>query len=369
MSLLKSIKRNLINVRGVRTDRKLLVIESDDWGSIRMPSKDVLERLRADGCNPESDPYLAYDSLESNADMEGILDVLSNVKDSRGRHAVLTANAVVANPDFERIRQSDFQEYHYEPFTSTLKRYPFSDNVLQLWKKGIQMGVFIPQFHGREHLHVGQWMNDLRENLPLLKKAFDLEMLSISSVPGRLRFSYMEGMDHFSEQERLAKKDILESGHRLFTEIVGYPSKSFIANCYIWDHTVEEVLKGQGIKLMQGILNQIQPIGNGKHILVKHFMGQKSKQGMTYSIRNVFFEPTLQSGLDWIDEAMARINIAFLWKKPAIIGSHRLNYIGSINENNRSKNLKLLSTLLQRVAKQWPDIEFISSADLADEIS
>jgi hypothetical protein len=72
--------------------------------------------------------------------------------------------------------------------------------------------------------------------------------------------------------------------------------------------------------------------------------------------------------VDWVDEAMSRINTAFLWKKPAVIGSHRLNYIGTIDPENRSRNLETLGQLLKRIVKQWPDVEFISSADLAEII-
>jgi len=43
--MLKEIKkiamRNVANIPGWRTDRKIVVIESDDWGAIRMPSKEV----------------------------------------------------------------------------------------------------------------------------------------------------------------------------------------------------------------------------------------------------------------------------------------------------------------------------------------
>jgi hypothetical protein len=36
-SLKSTLSRNLTNARGWRTNRKIVVIESDDWGSIRMP--------------------------------------------------------------------------------------------------------------------------------------------------------------------------------------------------------------------------------------------------------------------------------------------------------------------------------------------
>ena len=43
--MISSLKRNLLNFRGWTTKRKIVVIESDDWGSIRMPSKNIFKKL------------------------------------------------------------------------------------------------------------------------------------------------------------------------------------------------------------------------------------------------------------------------------------------------------------------------------------
>ena len=82
--------------------------------------------------------YNSNDCLESNEDMEALFEVLESVKDKNNNPAILTANNIIANPDFEKIQQSNFQEYHYEPFTTTLKRDPKRDRVLSLYKEGIQ---------------------------------------------------------------------------------------------------------------------------------------------------------------------------------------------------------------------------------------
>ena len=63
-------------------------------------------------------------SLATADDLSALFDVLTSVKDKNGRHAVLTANAVVANPIFNKIKESGYKEYFYEPFTETLKRSP-----------------------------------------------------------------------------------------------------------------------------------------------------------------------------------------------------------------------------------------------------
>jgi hypothetical protein len=135
------ISNNIRNIPGWRTKRKLIVFESDDWGSIRMPSKEVFQKLYAEGIDLVSDEgyrFNKYDSLATSEDLALLFDVLDSVRDFNGRPAILTPVSVVANPDFERIEQSDFTQYFYEPFSETLKRYPGCESSFALWKEGIK---------------------------------------------------------------------------------------------------------------------------------------------------------------------------------------------------------------------------------------
>ena len=66
---------------------------------------------------------------------------------------------------------------------------------------------------------------------------------------------------------------------------------------------------------------------------------------------------------------MKEIEIAFRWNKPAVISSHRVNYIGYLHPENRERSLKQLSELLSRMLKKWPDIEFMTSSELGDLIA
>ena len=45
-ALKQNLLRNLSNLPGWRTRRHIVVIESDDWGSIRMASHESFRRLR-----------------------------------------------------------------------------------------------------------------------------------------------------------------------------------------------------------------------------------------------------------------------------------------------------------------------------------
>ena len=129
ISFVKAVKRhyevqNLLR-QGCTTNRHIVVFESDDWGSVRMPSLEVRERLLRNGVVLQSpSSYDKVDTLASEQDLTFLMEVLDSVRDSRGNPAVITFDTIVANPDFKRIKQSGYTEYYYEPFTSTLKKYP-----------------------------------------------------------------------------------------------------------------------------------------------------------------------------------------------------------------------------------------------------
>ncbi len=365
MNLKQKITHNLLNIPGWRTNRKIVVIESDDWGSIRMPSKGIYDRLLKEGYCVNLHPYEKYDSLAAEDDLISLFEVLSNYSDRKGRHPIITANCAVANPDFEKIEQGNFKHYYYEPFTSTLKRYRGCDKSFELWQQGIRNKVFMPQFHAREHLNVASWLNVLRNGDTDNLFAFQQRMIGIFPKDNhKIGNVFQVALDN-SKYEDQPIEEIISEGLDLFEKIFGFKSKTFIAPCYTWRPGIEKVLSENGVIGLQGLVYQKDP--GGKYL--RHWMGEKNQYGQVYTIRNAFFEPSLRrENHDEIDECLYRVKCAFRWGKPAIISSHRINFIGSIHRDNRENNLKLLSTLLSNIMSLWPDVEFLSSDELVDLI-
>ena len=144
--LLSDIKDKYVNFRGFHTDRKLVVIESDDWGSIRMPSSVVYRYLQQIGDAPEKDAFLRNDSLEGPEDLEMLYEVLYAIRDSHGAHPIITANFAMANPDFDHIDYTTGL-YAYEPFFCTYDRYYGSSRALTLVRQGYDQKLMLPQLH------------------------------------------------------------------------------------------------------------------------------------------------------------------------------------------------------------------------------
>ena len=273
---------------------------------------------------------------------------------------------MVGNPDFNKIRNSNFTEYHYEPVTDTIKRYSGCDKVEILWKQGNSENLFHPQFHGREHVNVIRWMEALNQGSQEIMIAFDNE----TTFSGVGDYNYMEVLDYNSPQDMLNMKESLLDGMNIFERIFGYRSQSFIPPCYTWNSEVEETLLLGGVKYIQGLIVQLIPTGSfGNYKKKYHFIGKRNKYGQYYLVRNAFFEPSLTKSSDPVGECLNRIDIAFRWNKPAIISSHRINFVGSLEKKNRNQNLKMLDELLESITKRWADVEFMTSDQLGDLIS
>lgn len=363
---------HLINLRGWRTNRKIIVIESDDWGSIRMESRKSYDYFLNMGLPVDRCPYNRYDAIESSEDLTELFLVLTSVKDKEGNNPVFTANNVVANPDFDLIRKSGYHTYFHEPFTTTYAKYPEHSQSFKTMKEGLSAGIFFPQFHGREHLNVKRWMCALQEHDKFAHEAFDHNMFSLhySSNPV-YRNEFMDALDFDSNVESIELQKNVSDGANLFESIWGFPSQSFMANCYIWSTDLEPTLKVAGINYLQGSFIQLEPKPiKGRFYTKKyHYLGQKNKSGQRFLIRNVMFEPSQDHSIDWVNKAMHEISLAFAYRKPAIISSHRLNFIGFIDPLNRKKNLALLKSLLISITNKWPDVEFMTSVQLGDIIT
>jgi hypothetical protein len=141
--MVKKLINNLYNLLGWRTNRKIIVFKSDDWGSIRMPSIKAYENLKKaniDIVTGAGARYNKYDTLASSQDLDALFEVLGSVKDRNGNSGKFTALSLCANPDFEKIKRNNFQAYYYEPFTKTLDRYNIP-NAFEKWKEGIEHNI------------------------------------------------------------------------------------------------------------------------------------------------------------------------------------------------------------------------------------
>jgi hypothetical protein len=370
MNYINNIKRTLFNLPGWHTNRKIVVIESDDWGSIRMPNKNVYVKLKDSGIKVDNCIYCKNDSLENYSDFTELFNVLSKYRDSQGNFPVFTVNTIMANPNFKAIKLTNFTEYHYELFSDSYKRLGI-ENMDLIWKEGIENKLLFPQLHGREHLHVNRWLEYLQKGSEETLLAFENEMFGLSkSIVSERRSSFMAAFDAENEVDLKFQKNAIFEATEIFKKYFGFASKSFIATNYIWSQHTEKALKECKVKYLQGGRFQIiASIDKTKANKKFHFTGEKNELGQLYTVRNCLFEPSSNTSFDWVNSCLNDINLSFTLKKPAIITSHRVNFIGSINSINRDNNLKKLDQLLRVIVNKWPNVEFMNSVQLGDLIN
>lgn len=372
-SVRKTLAPWIKNIGGWQTNRKIVVIESDDWGSIRMPSRETYETLLQAGYRVDKIAYERYGSLASETDLELLFDLLSSYKDPNGNHPVLTANALAANPDFEKIKASGYSSYHYESIKETFSGYPEHSRCFQLWGEGLGKGVFFPQSHGREHLNVSMFMNALREGNTDLLFGFK------HHLPGCIPHGdnptggnpYVESLRYSGEKDKEQKLEIILEGLDLFEQLFGYRSQSFIPPNYLWSPDYDEAVSKKGVRFYQGTRKMKEPQFDGTVNYNKHKLGDSNSCGQHYLVRNALFEPSLfkMKIKNPVEHCLKSINAAFTLNKPAIICSHRINFVGYIDPGNRDRNLVMLAELISTIQKRWPDTEFLTSADLGNLIA
>ena len=363
---------NLKNMPGWHTAKKLVVFAVDDYGNVRLDSRAARDRMLQRGI-PLKGRFDHFDALETRQDLEALLDTLCSVTDRYGSHAVFTPYALCANPDFERMSSTD-QVYNYEPLTCTFERLASDqpdayDGAWLLWQEGIRLGVLKPQFHGREHLNVEMLerklkMGDRSLNINLENRS----MAGLSyhhSLPG-VGFTHGFGLWERSEIDR--HKEIIVDGLNLFEKVYGVGSVTFTPPAQKLHPDLFPFVEEQGVRSIDKPLYCHRRLDRDCMVREVNFLGRRRHQGHISVVRNVVFEPTIDSSFDSVGHALKQVGRAFRWRKPAIISSHRVNFCGHIEEENRRRGLNALGRLLEGILKRWPDVEFISVDQLVKRI-
>ena len=364
------LKKKIVHLPGWKTKRKIVVFDSDDWGSLVAPNEEALKNLSKKGLNILNNPYKTCDSLEEEGDLSALFDVLKKHKDINGNHPCITANTVMANPDFDKIRSDKFNEYHYELFTDSYLRYQGTKKTFDVWQQGVSEKLFFPQFHAREHLNVMAWMRELKKENPIIHAGFNNNVFALSeSMHPLINQNFASACYAKSQEDQNEIEDILRDGLRIFQEIFGFYSKSFIGTGYIWSSNLEPVLASNGVKYIKGKVFQREPVYNSEKLKKRfRYTGQKNKYGQIHLVRNALFEPTIMKNTNMVEDCLRRMEIAFGSGKPVIISAHRLNFIGSRKVKNRTENLRLLDSLLKKMLIKHPETEFLNSDELGAEV-
>ncbi len=368
-----SLINNLKNSIGWKTKRKIVVFSVDDYGNVRLHSKEARAKLDQAGLKVYS-RFDLFDTLETKQDLEQLYAVLDSVKDKNGRSAVFTPFSLPCNIDFEKMEADNFQKYYFEnlpiTYSKLAKEQPEAyRGAWELWQEGIAKGFLKPQFHGREHLNLFVFNDKLEKRDPELLTALQNKSYTSISDEDYPTMSSTAALDFWDVNDNEKLKPILVEGLQLFKEVFGYPSNYFTPPVYQIHQSLFSTLKENGSKYIDLGLVRKEHQGQDSYKTSFNYIGKKTKEGLTIMVRNIVFEPTEDRGLDWVTFTMKQIERAFRWNKPAIISSHRVNFCGHIDPKNRAMGLQTLQKLLQEIVKKWPEVEFMAADELGDYLT
>lgn len=366
---IQSLLSRVINYCHWRTYPRFVVFESDDWGSIRSSNKIAINELAEQGYLTSKSHYI-NDCIETVDDLNQLAAVLRKHQDQDKNSAVFTANVVLANPDFKRIEQSDYQEYFYTPVHHEKKLFD-GEALVDCWKDLYQSAVFMPQVHCREHIQWWSWMADLNEGKPDAIDSFKYSMCGVPKASSPNLVSYFEPIyiqDSFVTSNKQELVDSIVTGFKLFEEIFDFKSVTTISPVAFWSEEHEHLWSSLGVKGIQGGWLQ----GNRENDKDRHhirYLGEKNRYQQTYLVRNCLFEPRRSERLCGVEQCIRSISRAFLFGKPAIISTHRFNYVSSIDEKGAMESLISLDKLLSEILNRWPDVKFVNSATLLEKLN
>ena len=224
--------------------------------------------------------------------------------------------------------------------------------------------------HAREHVRYWEWMNNLQHDDDETLKTFEMKMCGLPKAVSKSNTSFFKPIyvnDIILSKFNIDIEKLIVEGSELFTEIFGYKSKSTVAPNVAWTKTAESIWKKCEIDFIQGgFLQELHSTESIKYI--PHYLGQKNKLGQIYLVRNCTFEPSKSSDKQYWKNTFKEIKRAFFFKTPAIISSHRVNYIGGIKKSNREHGLQQLKLLINAIILKYPNVEFMSSSELGELI-
>lgn len=362
---LNEIKRRFItnakNIPGWSAKKKIVAFISDDWGDLRVHSEHEYKQLLKKGVPVDRSLHTKVETLATDKDLYDLYEVLSSVEDHTGRHAVISPFTIMANPDFKKIEAAGFSEYFYKPFAETLIERDGDSRTINAWKKGIDEGLFLPEMHGKEHISVPVWMRKLKSE-EMYRFCFQNRF---AHYPDPL-MSYPIVATYFFENEEDFKtiNTGISEGVDLFEQMFGFKPKAFNPPNAIFHQGYYSAIASAGITNLDTSHMRTEPNGKGGAFKKRHKFGEISDEGLVHFISNCAFEPVKESP-DVVETVLKQVQAAFRWNKPALINTHRINYVAGRGNKTRDNNLKALKRLLNEILKKWPDAEFMGVGEFS----
>lgn len=312
--------------------RPVLVIESDDWG----PGPDWhAERLAQ------------------------IRQCLARHRDTEDRPAVMTLGVVLAAPDTEAMGQNDLSVYHRTTLADVRCHL-----LLEQMQAGSVDGVFALQLHGMEHYWPPALLHAAREDERLQAWLTGDIFPPYEALPPALQSRWLDGSRLPSQPLSVEEIQLAVAEETAAWQLIfGQSTRVVVPPTFVWTREVEAAWVAAGIKVI---------ITPGRRYTYRDMAGLPAAEAgelhngqiaageACYLVRDIYFEP--ERG-HTAEQALEQASRRFLYGRPALLETHRSNFIGS--ESEFLESLARMDELLCAARRRWPGLTFLSPEALA----
>jgi hypothetical protein len=326
----------------------VLIVESDDWG----PGPDAdAEALRA------------------------LAGMLESVRDRAGHPAVMTLGVVAGVPDGPAIRASGGINYARR----TLAEPEFAA-LVGVMRAGVASGVFALQRHGLEHF----WPATLLARLAggsvagtaeaakngeprALRDWLGTAHLRSEALPSALQSRWVD-CSHLPSA-RLDPHEVetaVREETALLRQLFGVAPDVAVPNTFVWDDGVELAWAASGVRCLvtPGCRYEGRDAaGLLAPATLRIRNGERSRTGMCYVVRDVYFEPVRGHRAERVWQAL---DDRVAQGRPALLETHRESFIGMPDTCRAA--LAELERALQGALVRHPALRFMSTSELAREL-
>jgi hypothetical protein len=313
----------------------VLIIESDDWGP-----------------GPDADAVRLAE----------LAALFERHRDARGRPAVMTLGLLLSVPDTRAIAEERLSAYRERRLDD-----PEFARIVQALRDGRDRGVFALQLHGMAHYWppalfaaastdptVRGWLGE--QGVPRHER-----------LPPALQCRWVDGSRLPSRP--LPAEDVAEAAATevaAFAGILGEPARVAVPPAFVWDARVEAGWAASGIEAVvtpgrrfTGIAADASLVADSPTI----WNGEQPATGVTYVVRDVYFEPARGHRAERALAALAEKTLA---GRPTLLETHRVNFTGA--EQQAADAVKEVARLLTDATRTFPALRFLSTRELAEAL-
>lgn len=370
MSIPQLIKQ--LGLLGVwRPNKRIVVFESDDWGSTRMENPDIQAYFFKKYPELRQSWMDVYDALETPQNINDLSSAADEISDYIGKPFCITLLLNSHNAHVGEISRSAYTRYYHEDFLSSAQRiFGGGASLKSAYLRALAGRSIEIQLHGQEHVQRSVLLHLLNNrNLKDFKEDFSYGYYASlfhkgKYTPTQLRATFYPFLsdDYTWQINSLSDSmDFLKLQFNCNTDYLVPPNGpvSF------------EVLK----KLKHlGINGLVSPLVNKtfyfKRLQIPLYapMGLSSLSGCVYINRNVPFEPRRTFATNVVEGALSKVKRLLEDGYPAVITSHRANYTDFLCNRGYYQSFELLKKLILSINRLFPDTLFLSSSQLVKEI-